>query len=557
MALQMLGDHTTATAGNPQDVATQSLNPSSNENSNMDSSCPEKVQIEADVEESMEVRIERLGRERPSTFKSIWAEVGFIFSVLMSQILTEYFVSGFNIILPTLIEALDIPQASSVWPATAFSLVIAATLLVFGRLGDMYGGYPVYLIGLAWLVVWSIVCGFAVNPLMMDLCRALQGLGPAAFLPTGVMLIGTAYRPGPRKNLVFALYGTAAVIGFYFGIFCAGIVGQFIRWGWYFWIGAVLTFTTLITSVLFVPDDSKERRRNGIKMDWLGAGATVSGIVLVVFAITESAHAKQGWRTPYIPTLLCVGCILLLVAVYIEGWVAEMPLLPADIFTTPCMTQLTVALMLLYGNCGIYLLYGTLYFQNIMGATPLQVVAWFTPVAVGGIVLNILEGYILHLVSGHFLLIVAGAAAVGSPMLLAFVPEGGSYWAWIFPSCIFTTMSIDLSYTVICVFITTKLPAARRGLAGGLINSVLQLGMALVLGLSDIIQSYTLDEVGLRKSYQNVFWLAVAAGAASLIMMVIWGKIGKAASDLTADEKLELEREAVRLSSPRAGTGGN
>ncbi|KIW52139.1 hypothetical protein PV05_07804 [Exophiala xenobiotica] len=557
MALQMLGDHTTATAGNPQDVATQSLNPSSNENSNMDSSCPEKVQIEADVEESMEVRIERLGRERPSTFKSIWAEVGFIFSVLMSQILTEYFVSGFNIILPTLIEALDIPQASSVWPATAFSLVIAATLLVFGRLGDMYGGYPVYLIGLAWLVVWSIVCGFAVNPLMMDLCRALQGLGPAAFLPTGVMLIGTAYRPGPRKNLVFALYGTAAVIGFYFGIFCAGIVGQFIRWGWYFWIGAVLTFTTLITSVLFVPDDSKERRRNGIKMDWLGAGATVSGIVLVVFAITESAHAKQGWRTPYIPTLLCVGCILLLVAVYIEGWVAEMPLLPADIFTTPCMTQLTVALMLLYGNCGIYLLYGTLYFQNIMGATPLQVVAWFTPVAVGGIVLNILEGYILHLVSGHFLLIVAGAAAVGSPMLLAFVPEGGSYWAWIFPSCIFTTMSIDLSYTVICVFITTKLPAARQGLAGGLINSVLQLGMALVLGLSDIIQSYTLDEVGLRKSYQNVFWLAVAAGAASLIMMVIWGKIGKAASDLTADEKLELEREAVRLSSPRAETGGN
>lgn len=557
MALQMLGDHTTATAGNPQDVATQSLNPSSNENSNMDSSCPEKVQIEADVEESMEVRIERLGRERPSTFKSIWAEVGFIFSVLMSQILTEYFVSGFNIILPTLIEALDIPQASSVWPATAFSLVIAATLLVFGRLGDMYGGYPVYLIGLAWLVVWSIVCGFAVNPLMMDLCRALQGLGPAAFLPTGVMLIGTAYRPGPRKNLVFALYGTAAVIEFYFGIFCAGIVGQFIRWGWYFWIGAVLTFTTLITSVLFVPDDSKERRRNGIKMDWLGAGATVSGIVLVVFAITESAHAKQGWRTPYIPTLLCVGCILLLVAVYIEGWVAEMPLLPADIFTTPCMTQLTVALMLLYGNCGIYLLYGTLYFQNIMGATPLQVVAWFTPVAVGGIVLNILEGYILHLVSGHFLLIVAGAAAVGSPMLLAFVPEGGSYWAWIFPSCIFTTMSIDLSYTVICVFITTKLPAARQGLAGGLINSVLQLGMALVLGLSDIIQSYTLDEVGLRKSYQNVFWLAVAAGAASLIMMVIWGKIGKAASDLTADEKLELEREAVRLSSPRAETGGN
>ncbi|KAK5327595.1 hypothetical protein LTR93_002980 [Exophiala xenobiotica] len=559
MSLQKLGDHPTASAGNPQDVAIQSLDPSSNETSSMEPSHSEKVHIEPDVEESMEARIERLGRERPPIFKSLWTELGFIFSVLMSQILTEYFVSGFNLILPTLIEDLDIPQASSVWPATAFSLVIAATLLVFGRLGDMYGGYPVYLLGLAWLVVWSVICGFSVNPLMMDLCRALQGLGPAAFLPTGVMLIGTVYRPGPRKNLVFALYGTFAVIGFYFGIFCAGLVGQYIRWGWYFWIGAFLTFITLITSAIFVPNDYKERRKNAITMDWPGAGATVCGIVLVVFAITESAHTPQGWRTPYIPTLFCVGCILLLIAVYIEGWVAEMPLLPGDIFTTPCMTQLTVALLLLYGNCGIYLLYGTLYFQNIMGATPLQVVAWFTPVAVGGIVLNILQGYLLHLVPGHFLLIVAGAGAVGSPLLLALVPAGGSYWAWVFPSCVLTTMSIDLSYTVICVFLTTQLPSARQGLAGGLINSVMQLGMALALGLSDIIQSYTVDEAGLRKSYQNTFWFAVATGSACSILMVIWGrKVGKAASDLTADEKLELEREAARLSSSsRAETGGN
>ncbi|KAJ9636644.1 hypothetical protein H2204_005244 [Knufia peltigerae] len=524
-------------------------NPTSNESSTMELPVVEKAPTEPDTEESMEARIERLGRERPPAFKTVWSELGFVFSILMSQILTEYFVSGFNIILPTLIEDLGIPQSSSVWPATAFSLVIAATLLVFGRLGDMYGGYPVYLAGLAWLVGWSIVCGFSTNPLMMDLCRALQGLGPAAFLPTGVMLMGTVYRPGPRKNLVFAMYGTFAVIGFYFGIFCGGIISQFIRWGWYFWVGASLTFLVLVTSAIFIPDDSKERRKNGIVMDWLGSVAIVSGIVLVVFAITESAHATRGWRTPYIPTLLCVGCVVLFVAAYIEGRVAEMPLLPADVFATPCMTQLTVALLLLYGNCGIYLLYGTQYFQNIMGATPLQVVAWFTPTAIGGIVLNVLEGYFLHLVPGRALLVVSGASAVGAPLLLALVPEGGSYWAWIFPSNILTTMSIDLSYTLICVFVTTQLPSSRQGLAGGLINSVLQLGMAVVLGFSDIVQSYTVDEAGLRRSYKNTFWLAVATGAASLVIMTIWGKVGKAKSDLTADEKLELQREATRLSS--------
>lgn len=532
-----------------QEVVASPSNPGSALSGTMDLPTVEKARTEPDTEESMEARIERLGRERPPTFKTSWSELGFVFSILMSQILTEYFVSGFNIILPALIKDLGIPQSSSVWPATAFSLVIASTLLVFGRLGDMYGGYPVYLSGLSWLVVWSIVCGFSTNPLMMDLCRALQGLGPAAFLPTGVMLMGTVYRPGPRKNLVFALYGTFAVLGFYFGIFCAGIISQFIRWGWYFWVGAFLTFVVLVTSAIFIPNDAKERRKNGITMDWLGSVAIVSGIVLVVFAITESAHATHGWRTPYIPTLFCVGCLVLFVAVYIEGWVAEMPLLPADIFTTPCMTQLTIALLLLYGNIGIYLLYGTQYFQNIMGATPLQVVAWFTPTAIGGIIINVLEGYFLHLVPGRILLVVSGVSSVGAPLLLALIPEGGSYWAWIFPSNILTTMGIDLSYTLICVFITTKLPSARQGLAGGLINSVLQLGMAVVLGFSDIIQSYTVDEAGLRQSYKNTFWLGVATGAASLVIMTVWGDVGTAKSDLTADEKLELEREATRLSS--------
>lgn len=61
----------------------------------------EKVATQPDIEESMEARIERLGRERPPAFKSIWHEIAFGFSIYMSQVLTEYFVSGFTVILPT------------------------------------------------------------------------------------------------------------------------------------------------------------------------------------------------------------------------------------------------------------------------------------------------------------------------------------------------------------------------------------------------------------------------------------------------------------------------
>lgn len=80
------------------------------------------------------------------------------------------------------------------------------------------------------MAVWSLIAGFSINPLMLDFCRALQGFGPAAYLPAGVMLLSNAYRPGPRKNLVFSLYGTCAVVGFFAGIFFAGLVGQYMHW---------------------------------------------------------------------------------------------------------------------------------------------------------------------------------------------------------------------------------------------------------------------------------------------------------------------------------------
>lgn len=135
--------------------------------------------------------IERLGRERPEVFTSIWMELGFCFALLGSMFVAEYFISGFNILLPDLTEALHIPSNAQTWPASVFSLVTGAFLLPFGRLADMFGGYLVFNVGLAWFLIWSIIAGFSKNYVMLIVCRALQGFGPAAFLPSGIMLLGS------------------------------------------------------------------------------------------------------------------------------------------------------------------------------------------------------------------------------------------------------------------------------------------------------------------------------------------------------------------------------
>ena len=112
------------------------------------------------------------------------------------------------------------------------------------------------------------------------------------------------------------------------------------------------------------------------------------------------------------------------------------------------------------------------------------------------------------------------------------------------------------------VFITTTFPVAQQGLAGGVINSVLQLGVAVTLGLADIVQSSTVRDVGLATSYKNTFWFGVVAGALSLVLLAVWGEVPKATSRLTAEEEEELVREAeaeaeVEVEERRRGAGGD
>lgn len=138
------------------------------------------------------------------------------------------------------------------------------------------------------------------------------------------------------------------------------MVGQFIYWGWYFWIGAALTAITMVSAYFSIPSDHAERRKQGIKMDFAGAVLIVSGLILFVFAITDSSHAPKGWKTPYIYVTFVAGCLLLGAAFYVEGWKAKKPLLPFDLFHVPHMRPLVLALLFTYGSLGVWLLYGTL-----------------------------------------------------------------------------------------------------------------------------------------------------------------------------------------------------
>ncbi|CCU79800.1 putative MFS multidrug transporter [Blumeria hordei DH14] len=498
------------------------------------------------VEETIASQLKRLGNQRPEVFRSKWAEIGFVFSISMSQILSrkEYFISGFSVFLPTLDKQLQISSESSVWPASAFSVTVASFLLIFGRLSDIYGGYPVYVAGCAWLAVLSLVCGFSNDRIMLNFCRALQGIGPAAFLPSSVMILGSIYRPGPRKNIVFSIYGACAPMGFFLGILLAGITAKYASWSWFFWVGAILSIITAITAYITIPSDMEEKRnsKGTVQMDWPGSILVVAGITLFTFAIIDSSHAPDKWKTPYIYLTFIFGVIILLTAAYVEARVASQPLLPTSLFKVPCMCALFLVLLLTFGSLGIFLFYATFYMENVMDASPFQVIAWYTPMAFGGCLIAAFGGMVLHLLPGTVLIIISGISWIIAPLLFAITPQKASYWTYIFPSMMCAPIGIDITFNVANIFITTSLPKSQQGLAGAIISLLVHLGIAIMLGFADIVNTYT-AAVALypRQSYHAVFWFEVACAATALTISVLFVQIKRAESEMTTEEKIKLE----------------
>ncbi|KAG7419443.1 putative MFS-type transporter [Fusarium oxysporum f. sp. rapae] len=457
---------------------------------------------------------------------------------------SEYFVSGFNIILPSLA---DISDETRTWPAAVINLTTAVLILPFARLSEIHGGRFIFLGGHAWLIVWSIIAGFSQNPTMLIACRAMQGLGLSAFMPSGVVIMSRIYRPGPRNTLVFSMFGAFSCICFYSGIFLGALSAQVLGYKWYFFIVAFFCASIFIIGLLTIPK-SRGDPRPDLKMDWLGTAAVVPGLALVVYALTGGRNAPQGWRTPFVNVALILGIICLALFVYIEGWRASQPLIPAEVLKTKYMSRLVVALFISYGSFGLVLFYASFYIESVLYVGPLLTAAWFIPLAVGGFILAVVGGFVLHILSGRLLLIISCLGFLGSTILFALIPESGRsntflYWAFVFPAMILATVGVDIAFNITNFLITTSLPGHLQAVAGALITSLLYLGMAFWVGVGEVAISAQKEIKGAENldapsQCQIEFWTGTG-----LALIFITVKMESSKADLTAGEKAQRGRE--------------
>jgi MFS family permease len=297
---------------------------------------------------------------RPSCFSSVWTETGFIISISLSQVFDEYLTSGFFALMPVLMEEFQLSDTSIAWPATVTPLFISAFLLPFGRLVDIYGGFAIYVGGLAWASSWTLLAGLTNNYTIFMFCRAMQGLGAAAHLPAGLAILGKVYSPGPRKNMVFSIYGAMAPLGSFVGILVASLVSQYGHWSLYFWIGAIIAILALLGTAATRPLAGPACSGRTLRMDWAGSIGLATSLMLLVFSITEAADAEQWWRSPRVVATGILAMAGFAVTAVIELRFADQPLVPASLFQICYIRPLLLGLLPSYGAVSVYTCYATL-----------------------------------------------------------------------------------------------------------------------------------------------------------------------------------------------------
>jgi MFS family permease len=134
-----------------------------------------------------------------------------------------------NVALPSIQSALHSSFADLQWVVNAYALTLAAFLLTAGSLADLVGRRRVFTLGLIVFTASSAVCGLSTTPLMLNLARAVQGIGGAMMFATSLALLAQAFH-GRERGTAFGVFGAVTGAAVAVGPVVGGIITSGIGW---------------------------------------------------------------------------------------------------------------------------------------------------------------------------------------------------------------------------------------------------------------------------------------------------------------------------------------
>jgi EmrB/QacA subfamily drug resistance transporter len=382
-----------------------------------------------------------------------------------------------NVALPTIGRELHARVSGLQLVITAYSVTLAALILLAGSLGDRLGRRRVFIVGVAWFTVSSAMCAAAPTSGLLVAARTLQGIGGALLTPGSLAIIESTFTRSDRARAIgawSALTGIASAVGPLVG----GYLVQAVSWRAIFLLNIPLGAVVALFAVRHVPE-SRDEATSG-RIDYRGAILATAGLGGATYAIVEGP--ARGLGAPVVLAAAVVGAVGLAGFVIVEHSVRN-PMLPFDIFASRQFTAANLVTFVVYGALGgvFFLLVVTL--QTSLGYSPVAAGAASLPVTAIMLALSSRAGALAQRI-GPRLPLTIGPCLIGAGMLLmARIGPGASYLGAVLPAVV--VFGLGLASTVAPVTATTLAAAPERhaGVASGVNNAVARTAGLLAVAL--------------------------------------------------------------------------
>ncbi|WP_422935793.1 MDR family MFS transporter [Sinomonas sp. P47F7] len=313
--------------------------------------------------------------------------------------------------LPTIVGELNGLQELS-WVVTAYFLASSVVMPLYGKLGDLYGRKPLFLIAIVVFLIGSVAAGLSQSMAQLIAFRALQGVGGGGLMVGAQATIADIVTPRERgryQGYMGAVFGLASVAGPLIG----GYLTDYVSWRWIFYINLPIGAVALavVSKVLRVPRREGERR-----IDFLGA-VLLGGALTCIVLLTTWGGTTVAWNSPTIYALGAAGVVLLVGFVFAER-AAAVPIIPLRLFRLPAF-DVAAAVSFIVGFAmfgGIAFL--PLFLQIVSGASATNSGLLLVPMMAGLIVAAGVSGQIISRTGHYKWSPIVGALVVGTAFYL-------------------------------------------------------------------------------------------------------------------------------------------
>jgi EmrB/QacA subfamily drug resistance transporter len=319
--------------------------------------------------------------------------------------------------------------ALQAWVTTAYLIVSTISTPIYGKLSDIFGRRPLFIIAITIFLIGSLAAGFADSMYQLAMFRAIQGLGAGGLMALPLTIMGDILAPRERakyQGYFLAVFGISSVIGPLLGGLLSGtdqILG-ITGWRWIFLINLPIGIIAMaiVLRFLHIPHTKRPAR-----IDWWGA-ATVIMAVAPLLLIAEQGR-EWGWGSGGAWACYVIGAVGIVLFIVAERMMGDDALIPLKLFRSSTFTVATILGVLVgFGMFGAMMTI-PLYLQLVTGATPTESGLLMIPMILGLMVSSIVSGQLISRTGRYKMFPILGTGFLAAGFFyLTFVSADKPVW---------------------------------------------------------------------------------------------------------------------------------